>query len=148
MARQAGSFLLCLTAGVAASSAYARSDLPTEITDLRLADIEVRPEPHHHHGRVVEGRLPTGEWIRIDLDDRDTVQEVESESRRGFHLSDVSSIVPRAVLERDELPRHALIEKIEFHDRDEIEIEGWDEDNREFKARVTMSGRVIELKLD
>lgn len=145
---QAGPFLLCLMAGAAAGSALAMPDLPREITDLHLADMDVKPERHHHHGRIVEGRLPSGEWIQIDLDDRNEVQEIETDSRRGFHLADISPIVPRAVLESHELPAHASIEKLEFHDRDEIEIEGRDEDNREFKARVTMSGRIIEMKLD
>lgn len=140
--------LVVLLSVLGAGSASAAPDLPASITDLHLADIEVRPEPHHHHGRVVKGRLPSGEWIRIDLDDRDDVQEIETDSRRGFHLSDVSPIIPRAVLNSHELPANATIEKLEFHDRDEIEIEGFDQENREFKARMRHSGRLLEIKID
>ncbi|MBT9372966.1 PepSY domain-containing protein [Rhizobium sp. CSW-27] len=140
--------LLVVLSVLGAGSASAAPDLPESIRDLHLTDVEVRPEPHHHHGRIVEGRLPSGEWIKIDLDDRDDIQEIETDSRRGFRLSDVSPIIPRTVRESDDLPANATIEKLEFHDRDEIEIEGWDAANREFKARVSISGKIIEIKFD
>lgn len=140
--------LLFLLSVLGANSASAAPDLPESIKDLHLANMEVRPEHHHHHGSIVEGRLPTGEWIQIDLNDRDEVQEIETHGRHGFHLSDVSPIVPRAVLDSDDLPTNATIEKLEFHDRDEVEIEGWDAANRDFKARMSLSGRIIEIKID
>lgn len=140
--------LLVLVSTLGTSSVSAASDLPQSVTDLHLADMEVRAEPHRHYGRIVEGRLPSGEWIRIDLDDRDDVQEIETDSRRGFHLADVSPIIPAAVLDSHELPANATIEKLEFHDRDEIEIEDLDRESREFKARMSLSGRLLELKID
>lgn len=140
--------LLVLVSILGTGSVSAASDLPQSVTDLHLADMEVRPEPHDHYGRIVEGRLPSGEWIRIDLDDRDDIQEIESDSRHGFRLADVSPIIPAAVLDSHELPANATIEKLEFHDRHEIEIEGLDQESREFKARMSLSGKIIELKID
>lgn len=125
------------TAGVSA-------DVPAVVNQLGLMDIEVHDRKHRH--RNIEGRLPDGTRVEIDLERSGNVEEVEARGRTGFAASAVESIVPAAVREHQSYPADARFHKLELHDGRRVEIEGYRPDGSEFKAEFTADGRLIEFK--
>ncbi len=117
---------------------------PAIVNQLHLTDVEIHGKKHH--GRHVEGRLPGGTWVEIDLDNGDGVEEVESHDSAGFPASAVESVVPAAVRDNASYPADGFFRKIELHDGNRVEIEGYRTDGKEFEAEFSASGRLIKMK--
>ncbi|MEH0296174.1 hypothetical protein V6R98_28890 [Agrobacterium sp. CCNWLW71] len=54
--------------------------------------------------------------------------------------------LPEAVRKHPSLSAHAQLWKVEFDDRDGIELEGYDDNQHEFKAVFASDGTLLEIK--
>lgn len=136
-----------LSATCAATRAGA-DDMPTIVQDFGLTEVRVVPEPHKHHGRIVEGRLPDGSFIEIDVDRHDQVQEIKGDHGHAFPLKAVEQVVPQAVRSADTYPAEAHLWRLELHDDHEVEMEGYDAQHRRFKAEFSRNGHLLDMKFD
>lgn len=143
--------LLSTLAGLSAAGVawpVSAQEMPAVVHQLQLSDVRFLPEAHKHHGRIVEGRLPDGSVIEIDLDRRDQIQEIQSHHRHAFALEAVEQVLPEAVRAAEGYPVSAHLWRLELHDGHSVEMEGYDAHHRTFKAKFSRSGHLLDMKFD
>lgn len=127
-----------------ASSSILQQDVQAIVRQLGLSDVEIHRK--EHRGRDIEGRLPGGTRVEIELDRDGHVEEIEARGRDGFAARTVDVLIPAAVRNNAAYPADASFRKLEFHDGRRIEIEGYRADGRKFEAEFSRDGRLLEMK--
>ncbi|MAA97242.1 hypothetical protein [Stappia sp.] len=124
------------------------ADTESVIRTLGLSDTSIHPKRERHHGTTIDGRLPGGTRVEVELEGDGSVEEIEARDRQGFSPSAVVSLIPAAVRDNASYPADAMFHKVELDDRDHIEIEGRSADGRLFEAEFARDGRLIEMDYD
>lgn len=145
-ARLAG---LCLLG--AASAALATDSAPARGADAVAAALKLTAVELHEKGARapdLEGTLPGGVRIGVDMDHDGRVEEIEREGHELFPAAAIAEFVPQQVRANTAYPADATLDKIELHDGHGIEIEGVDATGRRFKAEFSRNGDLVEMKRD
>ncbi|MBP1806355.1 energy transducer TonB [Rubellimicrobium aerolatum] len=133
-----------LAASLSAQDASSAA-LPDVVAQLGLTEVEAHS--HRGEGRHLQGRLPEGAWVEVDLHRDGRVEEVEAHDGDGFPIAAVAALVPEAVRASPSFPAEARLHKLDW-DGDRIEIEGRDGEGREFEAEFATDGRLIEMDVE
>jgi len=139
---------LAMAACLAAPGIATAQDLPKNVSDLGLSDIEIREKPRVEYGRRIQATLPSKARVEIELDGKDAIEDIEARGKDLFPVSDIRSLIPAPILENAQWPADARLEKIEFERDGRIEIEGRLADGREFDAEFAADGRMLDLDID
>ncbi|RJE86414.1 hypothetical protein [Paracoccus onubensis] len=140
--------IVILAACLASPGIGFAEDLPQAVVDLDLTNIEIREKPHAEYGRRVNGTLPGGSVVEIDLNGDDVIEDIEARGNDLFAPADIRALIPAEIMENESWPADARFEKIEFESDGRIEIEGRLADGREFDAEFAADGRMIEFDTD
>ncbi|MBO0904239.1 hypothetical protein [Jiella sonneratiae] len=116
------------------------------VAQLGLQEVEIQQDKHFH-GPDIEGRLPDGTWVAVNVDWHGDIEEIEAHGHGGFSAEAVAPLLPEAVRNNDSWPSQAKLHKLEFHDGRRIEVEGDHSDGHEFKAEFAPDGQLIEMKI-
>jgi hypothetical protein len=137
-----------LAAALAYTGTLAAQELPQPVTGLGLTDIQIREKPRAEYGRNVYGTLPGGARVKIDLDGKGIIEDIEARGRELFPIAAIRSLVPAEVLKNTSWPADATLEKIEFKRDGRVEIEGRLADGRKFDAEFSADGRLTDFDTD
>ena len=137
-------FAACLaTSGIAVAQG-----LPQAVSDLGLTDVQIREKQRAEYGHRVQGTLPSGARIEIDLDQDGMIEDIEARGNDLFPVADIQSFIAAAVIEHAMWPADATLEEIEFERGGVIEIEGRLADGNEFDATFAADGRMLDFDTD
>ena len=114
-------------------------------SSLSLTDVVLRVKGDH--GAALEGVLPDGSAIEIELSKDGRVEEIDSRSAEGFTPNSVSSLIPAAIFSEPRFPKEMRLDKIDYDDGI-MEIDGRDSLGKEFEAEFTYEGKLLDIDID
>ncbi|WBU63760.1 hypothetical protein [Paracoccus aerodenitrificans] len=112
---------------------------------LSLTDVQKRSEDRHVPD--LQGRLPGGAMIEVDFNRDGSVEEIEARNSGLAPVSEVSAVLPEALLNADRFPADGRFEKIEL-DKDGFEFEGQDASGNWVEAEYGPDGQLRDWETE
>jgi hypothetical protein len=112
---------------------------------LGLTDVTLRVRGDH--GASLEGTLPEGSMIEIELSKDGRVEEIDSMTANGFTAKSVESLIPAAIFNEPAFPENMRVQQIDYNEGI-MEIDGWDSRGKGFEAELSYEGKLLDIDID
>lgn len=137
-------YLLPVVALVIGLPAVAQ-DLPSSVSSLSLADMQVEAK---RKGTEITGTLPSGTRIEIELHADGTLKEIETKGQGFFTLTELGDLIPAGLGRLKSIPAYAQLTSLEVERDGSYDLEGYDDQGRDFDAEISPTGDELKYELD